>query len=58
MASVQVMEPTIRTSELFADLDLFLREPDSEGPFLTEPRDEREPVEALNSQILAGLVSF
>jgi hypothetical protein len=42
---------------LFADLDLFLRDSDREAPFLTEPRDEREPEDALNAQILAGLVT-
>jgi hypothetical protein len=45
-------------ADLFADLDLFLRESDREDPILPEVRhDEREPEEDLNSQILAGLVS-
>jgi hypothetical protein len=42
-----------------ADLDLLLAEADRDDPILTPPRAERsaEPREALDSQILAGLVS-
>ena len=53
------MEKTGARDDLFADLDLFMRESDREDPILPEiRRDEREPEEDLNSQILAGLVSF
>jgi hypothetical protein len=53
------MENNETRADPFTDLDLFLREPDREDPILPEtPRDEREPEEDLNSQILAGLVSF
>jgi len=42
-----------------ADLDLLLAEADRDDPILSPPRDESasEPREALDSQILAGLVS-
>ena len=57
-SSVQAMEHTETRDDVFADLDLFLRESDREDPILPEVRhDEREPEEELNSQILAGLVS-
>ena len=42
---------------LFADMDLLLHESDREAPFLAEPVDQRAPEDALNAQILAGLVS-
>jgi hypothetical protein len=41
-----------------ADLELLLAEADREDPFLRDPReDAAEPLEAIDSQILAGLVS-
>ena len=42
-----------------ADLDLLLAEADRDDPILSPRRDEpgTEPREALDSQILAGLVS-
>jgi hypothetical protein len=42
-----------------ADLELLLAEADRDEPILSPPRDEHaaEPREALDSQILAGLVS-
>ena len=42
-----------------ADLELLLRESDRDHPILSPPRpdDSGEPREALDSQILAGLVS-
>ena len=41
-----------------ADLDLLLAEADRDDPILSPPRDDSgEPREALDSQILAGLVS-
>jgi hypothetical protein len=52
------MDHTETRDDLFADLDLFLRESDREDPILPEVRpDGQEPEEELNSQILAGLVS-
>lgn len=57
-SSVAVMEHTEPRGDLFAGLDLFLREPDREDEVLPDVlRDAPEPEEALNSQILAGLVS-
>ena len=57
-SSVRGMDHTGTRDDLFADLDLFLRESDREDPILPEVRpDGREPEEELNSQILAGLVS-
>ena len=49
-------EPTLSFSD--ADLELLLVEADREDPFLRDPReDAAEPLEAIDSQILAGLVS-
>jgi hypothetical protein len=41
-----------------ADLELLLAEADREDPILRDPReDAAEPLESIDSQILAGLVS-
>ncbi len=40
-----------------ADLELLLVEGDRDDPILSMPREDAEPREALDSQILAGLVS-
>ena len=41
-----------------ADLELLLAETDRDDPFLRDPReDAAEPLESIDSQILAGLVS-
>jgi len=40
-----------------ADLDLLLAEADRDDPILSLPREDSEPRESLDSQILAGLVS-
>jgi hypothetical protein len=49
-------EPGIRITD--ADLALLLAEGDREDPILAPPARERpQPSEALDSQILAGLVS-
>ena len=41
-----------------ADLELLLAESDRDDPILARPREDgEEPREALDSQILAGLVS-
>lgn len=51
------MEHTPTKHDLTADLELLLRESDREDPILPEMIDpEREPVEEIDSQILAGLV--
>jgi len=48
--------PEIKITD--ADLELLLAESDREDPILTTPRtDDGEPREALDQQILAGLVS-
>ena len=48
-----------KTTIADADLELLLAEGDRDDPILSPPRDETasEPREALDSQILAGLVS-
>jgi hypothetical protein len=51
--------PEPKTTIADADLELLLAEGDRDDPILAPPRDEgaEEPREALDSQILAGLVS-
>jgi hypothetical protein len=51
--------PEPKTTIADADLDLLLAEADRDDPILSARRDEPagEPREALDSQILAGLVS-
>jgi hypothetical protein len=51
--------PEPKTTIPDADLELLLAEADRDEPILSPPRDEHteEPREALDSQILAGLVS-
>jgi hypothetical protein len=51
--------PEPKTTIADADLELLLAEADRDDPILSAPRDVRdaEPREALDSQILAGLVS-
>jgi len=52
------MELTDIRDAPYAEFDLLLRESDREEPTLPEVRhDVQRPVEDLNSQILAGLVS-
>jgi len=52
------MELTDTRDAPHAEFDLLLRESDREDQFLAEVRhDVQAPVEDLNSQILAGLVS-
>jgi hypothetical protein len=47
-----------KTTFTDADLELLLREGDRDDPILTAPRrEDSEPRESLDSQILAGLVS-
>ena len=49
-------EPKMTATD--ADLELLLVETDREDPFLRDPReDAAEPLESIDSQILAGLVS-
>jgi hypothetical protein len=58
VSSVGDMAHIDNSDDLFADLDLFLRESDREDPILREVRKELPaPVEQINTQILAGLVS-
>src|SRR5690349_19900834 len=50
------MEPKITVSD--ADLELLLAEADREDPILRDPReDAAQPLDSIDSQILAGLVS-
>jgi hypothetical protein len=51
--------PEPKTHIADSDLELLLAEADRDDPILTPPRDDAaaEPREALDSQILAGLVS-
>jgi hypothetical protein len=51
--------PEPKTNIADADLELLLAEADRDDPILSRPRAEHaeEPREALDSQILAGLVS-
>jgi hypothetical protein len=50
--------PDFKTTVTDADLELLLAEGDREDPILRDPReDAAEPLEAIDSQILAGLVS-
>jgi hypothetical protein len=51
--------PEPKTNIADADLELLLAEADRDAPILSLPQDEHaeEPREALDSQILAGLVS-
>jgi hypothetical protein len=46
-----------KTNITDADLDLLLAESDRDAPILSMPREDAEPRESLDSQILAGLVS-
>jgi hypothetical protein len=57
-SSVTVMEHTDTAEAPLAEFELLLWETDREDPILPEVRhDVQRPVEDLNSQILAGLVS-
>ena len=51
------MESKPRTDDLWADLELLLRESDREDPILPDVHDAEAPEEELNSRILAGLVN-
>jgi hypothetical protein len=51
------MDTTPRT-DMTPDLELLLRESDREDPILPEIRDaSQDPIEEIDSRILAGLVS-
>ena len=52
------MDDPTRTEDLTNDLELLLRESDREDPILPEVRAQgQEPQDAIDEQILAGLVS-
>jgi hypothetical protein len=52
------MDTTPRNDDLSADLELLLRESDREDPILPEIRNgDQDPIEEIDSRILAGLVS-
>ncbi len=57
-SSVPDMDTTPRNDDLSADLELLLRESDREDPILPEIRNgDQDPIEEIDSRILAGLVS-